>query len=274
MLKIGDFAKMAQVSTKTVRYYDQRGLLKPAWIDRFTGYRYYTADQLAQLNRILTLKEFRFTLDQIRHMLETPLSLDELRGMFRLKHAELNRHIKEEQGRLSRIESRLMQIEQGEDLFLDMMSQPKEQLDMEPEIVTKAAFTVIGMRYFGDNKNQEISTLWGHFLPRMQEIGGRSSEAYGVCGEMDDHGRFSYMASFASDQPEVPAGMDRWEVPAQNYAVFPCTIHTIGETYQYIFDKWFPQTSYKPAGTPDFEFYPAAFDPDVNNAMAIYMPVK
>lgn len=43
MLKIGDFAKLAQVSTKTVRYYDQRGLLKPAWIDRYSGYRYYTA---------------------------------------------------------------------------------------------------------------------------------------------------------------------------------------------------------------------------------------
>ena len=274
MLKIGDFAKMAQVSTKTVRYYDQRGLLKPAWIDRFTGYRYYTAEQLSQLNRILALKEFRFTLNQIRQVLETPLSVEELRGMFRLKHAELERHIAAEQSRLTRIEHHLTQLEQGDDLFLSMMSQRKEQLEMEPEIVTKAAFSVIGMCYLGDNKQQEIGKLWGQFLPRAQEIKEKSAVAYGVCGEMGENGRFHYMAGFASDQPETPAGMERWEIPEQNYAIFPCTIDNIGETYQYIFEKWLPQTSYKLAGTPDFEFYPAEFDPISNKEMAIYLPVK
>ena len=39
MLKIGDFSKLAQVSVKTLRYYSDLGLLKPAWIDRYTSYR-------------------------------------------------------------------------------------------------------------------------------------------------------------------------------------------------------------------------------------------
>lgn len=274
MLKIGDFAKMAQVSTKTVRYYDQRGLLKPAWIDRFSGYRYYTAEQLTRLNHILALKELRFTLDQIGHILETPLSLDELRGMFRLKHAELERHIQEEQSRLARIESRLAQIEQGDALVLSMIGKQKEQLNMNPEIVTKPAFTAIGIACFSDNKNKEISQLWGELMPRQQEIKDRSQTAYGLCGKMDEDGRFHYLAAFASEQQEIPEGMTRWEVPDQTYAVFPCTLDNIGETYQFVFDQWFPQVTHQLADSPDFEFYPAEFDPTSNKEMAIYIPIK
>ena len=53
MFKIGEFSKFSQVTVKTLRYYDQIGLLKPAEIDRFTGYRYYSASQLPRLHRIL-----------------------------------------------------------------------------------------------------------------------------------------------------------------------------------------------------------------------------
>ena len=45
MFKIGDFSKLSQVSIKTLRYYDEIGLLRPGEIDRFTGYRYYAAGQ-------------------------------------------------------------------------------------------------------------------------------------------------------------------------------------------------------------------------------------
>jgi DNA-binding transcriptional MerR regulator len=57
MLKIGDFSRLGQVTVKTLRHYGQLGLLKPAWIDRYTGYRYYSLEQLPRLNRILALKE-------------------------------------------------------------------------------------------------------------------------------------------------------------------------------------------------------------------------
>jgi len=49
MLKIGEFSKIAQVSIKTLRYYDRMGLLKPAHIDRYSSYRYYTLSQLPRL---------------------------------------------------------------------------------------------------------------------------------------------------------------------------------------------------------------------------------
>ena len=46
MFKIGEFSKIAQVSGCLLRYYDDIDLFKPQHIDRWTGYRYYTADQL------------------------------------------------------------------------------------------------------------------------------------------------------------------------------------------------------------------------------------
>ncbi len=68
MFKIGDFSKLSQVTVKTLRYYDELGLLKPVEVDRFTGYRYYSADQLPRLNRILSLKDLGLSLEQIARL--------------------------------------------------------------------------------------------------------------------------------------------------------------------------------------------------------------
>jgi DNA-binding transcriptional MerR regulator len=57
MLKIRDFARLAEVSLTTLRYYDEIGLLKPIYVDPETGYRFYTMDQLPHLHRILAFKE-------------------------------------------------------------------------------------------------------------------------------------------------------------------------------------------------------------------------
>jgi hypothetical protein len=56
MFKIGEFSQLSQVPVKTLRYYDETGLLKTAKVDRFTSYRYYSADQLPRLNRIARLE--------------------------------------------------------------------------------------------------------------------------------------------------------------------------------------------------------------------------
>ena len=111
MIRIGDFARLAQVSVATLRHYDELGLLKPAIVDRFTGYRYYSTAQLPRLNRILALKDLGFTLEQIARTLSGGLTPALLRGMLMLKLAETEQRVTEEQERLSRIEARLRQIE-------------------------------------------------------------------------------------------------------------------------------------------------------------------
>ncbi len=275
MLKIGEFAKKTQVTVKTLRHYDRLGLLKPAWIDRFTGYRYYAQEQLPRLNRIMALKDLGFTLQQTGRILQNELTVDELRGMLRLKCAELEQHIEEEQARLARVEARLRQIEHEGDFLMSLITQRKEQLIMEPKIVTKPAFTAVGLMYFGKNENNDIPQVWGKLNPRHEEIKHRAGPAYGICGDLEDDGRFHYLAGFeVTEAADLPADMEKWDVPEQQYAVFPCSLKTIHETYQYIFETWLPQSGYTRADGPDFELYGEEFDMGTGEGMEIYMPVK
>ena len=112
MFRIGEFSQMAQVTIRTLRHYDELGLLKPVHTDRFTDYRYYTIEQLPQLNRILALKDLGFSLEQIARSLKDDVSPDQLRGMLMMKQAELEQQVQEEQMRLARVATRLRQIEQ------------------------------------------------------------------------------------------------------------------------------------------------------------------
>lgn len=113
MIKIGDFARLGQVSVTTLRHYDDVGLLKPDSVDGFSGYRYYSVAQLAQLNRIMALKELGFSLSQIEQVLNG-LTLEQLRGMLTLKQAEAEQQIAAERERLIRIAARLKQMEEEE----------------------------------------------------------------------------------------------------------------------------------------------------------------
>jgi len=109
MLRIGEFAWLSQVTVETLRHYDRTGLLKPARLDQFTGYRYYSQDQLPRLNRILALKDLGLPLDKVGQMLDQEVSVDELQGILELKLVELEEQAQEAQRRLARVASRLDQ---------------------------------------------------------------------------------------------------------------------------------------------------------------------
>jgi DNA-binding transcriptional MerR regulator len=111
MLKIGDFARLSQLPVKTLRYYDELGLITPARVDPSNGYRYYALDQLPRINRLIALKDLGFTLEQIAQILNEGVTHEQLRGMLTLKRAELAQNLKDEQSRLARIEARLRNIE-------------------------------------------------------------------------------------------------------------------------------------------------------------------
>jgi DNA-binding transcriptional MerR regulator len=76
MFTVGEFSRIARVSKRLLRYYDEIGLLKPIHIDKFTGYRYYSAEQMPRLNRILALKDLGLSLDQIQRLLKDQVSTD------------------------------------------------------------------------------------------------------------------------------------------------------------------------------------------------------
>ncbi len=98
-LKIGDFARLGQVTVQTLRHYDDLGLLKPIEVDALTGYRYYTFEQLPRLNRVLALKDFGLSLEQIAQLLAKDLPVAEMRGMLKLKQSELREQVHEQLAR-------------------------------------------------------------------------------------------------------------------------------------------------------------------------------
>ncbi len=63
--KIGEFSKLVDIPVKTLRYYDECDVLKPSKIDTFTGYRYYSDDDIIDCEFIKMLKSLDFTLDEI-----------------------------------------------------------------------------------------------------------------------------------------------------------------------------------------------------------------
>jgi DNA-binding transcriptional MerR regulator len=119
MLGIGDFARHGRVSVRMLRHYDAIGLLRPAYVDQVTGYRSYDAGQLSQLNRIVALKGLGFTLQQVRFILDDEVSVEELRGMLRLRQAELQSQIATDTARLAQVEARLRIIEREGEMPAD-----------------------------------------------------------------------------------------------------------------------------------------------------------
>lgn len=107
MLKIGSFARLARVSVKTLRFYDEAGLLRPALVDDRSGYRYYRADQVAQLERIRLLKHLGCTLAEVRELLAMPALSAEARCRLELVRARLSLGLARDAQRLRQLNSLL-----------------------------------------------------------------------------------------------------------------------------------------------------------------------
>ena len=126
MFAIGEFARHGRVSVRMLRHYDAIGLLEPMRIDSATGYRYYDASQLSRLNRIVALKDLGFTLQQVASILADCISTAELRGMLKLRQAELQEQIATDTARLAQVQARLLAIE-------------NETAEMAPVVVRRVA---------------------------------------------------------------------------------------------------------------------------------------
>ena len=137
----------------------------------------------------------------------------------------------------------------------------RKETEMEPTFVNLPAFTVVGMRYFGKNENQEIHAMWEDANKNFHKIKNVSREAaYGVCQNVPGaaEGEFEYIAGLqVSKVEDVPAGMVMRQVPAHKYAVFTHVgaLDKLRDTYNYIYQVWLPKSGYKPLGGLDFEYY-------------------
>lgn len=280
MLRIGQFATRAGVTVKALRHYARLGLLKPSWVDRTTGYRYYTLEQLPRLERIREMQRMGFTLDQVKGVLDLDLNTARMQELLTRKRLEVIQRLRQEEARLAQVEWRLAQSQPQICLTGDQMERKMEQ-KMEMTTVTKPTLVIVGLCYQGDNANNEIAGLWTRFNARANEIKHILPEAaYGVCSMVSGlpEGHFEYVAGFAVSQiDQLPEGMMVRIVPAYTYAAF---VHrggfeTLKNTYHNIYHVWLPQLGLKPAGNLDMEVYTEEFKGFAEDSVFyIYVPIK
>lgn len=157
MFKIGDFSMLSKVPVKTLRYYDQIDLLKPKQIDQDSGYRYYSAEQLLEVNRIFLYKELGFTLKQMSQLLREDISVDQIQGMFLLKESEIQQLIEREQQKLARIKERMHLIKR------------EGCVEKEQEVIIKSVESKHIMSFQSNGTVDEIPSFFETFHHLLQK---------------------------------------------------------------------------------------------------------
>lgn len=109
LFTIGEMAKLFDLNTKTLRYYDQEGLVKPEYTDPKTGYRYYSTEQFERLNTIKYLRALDMPLAKISRFFENR-DINEMIGILKEQEAQVERKRKELEQIRHKINSRLTQL--------------------------------------------------------------------------------------------------------------------------------------------------------------------
>ncbi len=151
--------------------------------------------------------------------------------------------------------------------------------ELTPDILFKSAFDVIGLPFVGTNEDGAFTELWQTFWQRRMEIPHwqYAQAAYGIIQSFDaKSGTLTYLTGIdVPPDTSPPPGMEKWHIPAQTYAVFPCTLPTLMQTVQAIYRLWLPQSRYRRADGPEFERYDANFDiADPESVVWLYIPVE
>jgi DNA-binding transcriptional MerR regulator len=165
MFTIGDFAKLGRVSVRMLRHYDAIGVLRPASVDPASGYRFYHADQLRRLNRLVALKDLGFTLQQVQAILDDKVTVVELRAMLRLRRAQLEAQLTADAARLAGVEARLRIIEREghmntEDVVLK-----------EVAPIRVAELTATAASYGPEDIGPTLTPLYPELFRRLEKAG-------------------------------------------------------------------------------------------------------
>ncbi|WP_317134953.1 MerR family transcriptional regulator [Bacillus changyiensis] len=134
IFKIGDFSKITKVSVRMLRYYDEVGIFQPATIDKFTGYRYYSAKQISEINLIVSLRDMGFNVADIAIYMKEK-SEEKQEDMLKAKSEDIRSNIKTEQLKLEKINATIKNMKKG-------------RVDMNDHVTLKSlpSYQVISLR--------------------------------------------------------------------------------------------------------------------------------
>ncbi|WBB69177.1 MerR family transcriptional regulator [Micromonospora sp. WMMD812] len=250
MFSIGDFAALGRVSVRMLRHYDAIGLLTPAKTDPATGYRYYQADQLRRLNRIIALKDLGLTLEKVAAILDDKVGVEQLHGMLRLRRAQLEVQLSADTARVISIEARLRMIEEEgymstEDVVLKQIAPARV-----------AELSALAASYDAEDIGPVIGPLYNEMWRRLGVTGVRPSGAPIAYYEPDPGAggdgqavRVHAAVEVASDT-SAAHGLDLLDLPRIESAATIVHRGPMDEAFRsmQILARWIDDNGYKPAG--------------------------
>lgn len=245
MLSIGEFARLGQVSPRMLRHYDQLGLLRPDAVDSWTGYRSYSVGQLGRLHRLVALRDLGFGLERIGELLDQEPAVEQLRGMLRLRQAELEQTVSEEQGRLRRVEAHLRAIERSS----TMQTQDVVIKKTQPLRLAEAndVAETLSSEHIGPVFRRMAPALAG----RIQQAGADPGMLVGHYEEPAEDGSVVVHVGFEIGTQTLPAadGMDIVELPVTEVAsvIHRGDMDGIGAVYESLI-RWIEDSGYRLAG--------------------------
>lgn len=243
MLQIGEFSKICQVSVKTLHHYGKIGLLKPAEVDRFTGYRYYRLEQIDTMNYIQRLKRYGFSLDEIQGILAVTDN-NELKNKLRQQKEKLKRQQQETAVVLNELQAHISVFERTGDIMTYQKSYTIEVKD-SPVMNALAVRTVMGVDEFG----KYYGTLFERVPKEQVTPTGLNGARY-------------YDEEFHHESSDVELFIGIREEDKADLVMEPCecamTVHhggysTLSEAYGAIV-SWMMENGYECAGAP-FDLY-------------------
>ena len=156
---------------------------------------------------------------------------------------------------------------------------------MDVIITERESLKVVGMKIHTSIEENRIPQLWKDFIDRMNELDKVTVPdcSLGICLNetnmaFEENSMFYYLACrVVKDNSVIPAGMEYREIPAQLVAVFTHlgSLETLSETYDYIYDKWLPESEYKLIAADEIEWYDSRFKfGEKDSQMDIHIPIS
>ena len=175
-LKIGEFSQMMQVTVKTLRHYEQKGLLLPDEVDEWTGYRYYSIEQMQKLQSIRDLQSLGFSLDEIKELYDDDSHTPSVRQM--------DEKIKETELQLNQLIARRNRLLEWKNSRKQITKMEKFNIQALPEIIVASHREVIpNYEALGPMCYEKIG-------PEMQRLGCKCPQP-GYCFTVGHNGEYT-----------------------------------------------------------------------------------
>ena len=215
MLTVGNFAILCACGPRTLRYYDRVGLLKPAQVDEWTGYRYYEESQVLDYQKIRSLQSAGFTIGEIRKLLSAPEG--EVRAALERKSAELEKTLRQlrELKRQGFPEEKTMEekVEEARTAMLahcdEISAKDLEEAGLEPAMLEPLRAR---LKEYWEDFFRGVTALRLEERQQLTDTGWRREgwekvgEALWELPELEDGG--SYQLEFSFKKPEHPVDMN------------------------------------------------------------------